>query len=87
MNAARAVIVSDEVGCQPDLITDGVEGAVFRAGDVAGLTDALRRTFASPQTAEEMGRRALERINQWSFEDNIHGLRQALAALTKKITA
>lgn len=87
MNAARAVIVSDEVGCQPDLITDGVEGAVFRAGDVAGLADALRRTLATPQTAEEMGRRALERINHWSFEDNIHGMRQALAALTKKITA
>lgn len=87
MNAGRAVIVSDEVGCQPDLITDGVEGAVFRAGDVAGLTDALRRTLATPQTAAEMGRRALERINHWSFEDNIHGLRQALAALTKKITA
>lgn len=87
MNAGRAVIVSDEVGCQPDLITDGVEGAVFRAGDVSGLTDALRRTLATPQIYEEMGRRALERINHWSFEENIQGLRQALAALTKKITA
>jgi glycosyltransferase involved in cell wall biosynthesis len=87
MNAGRAVIVSDEVGCQPDLIRDGVEGAVFRAGDVAGLTDALRRTLASPEIAAEMGRRGLDRINHWSFQDNIHGLRQALAALTKKITA
>jgi glycosyltransferase involved in cell wall biosynthesis len=87
MNAARAVIVSDQVGCQPDLVTDGVEGAVFRAGDVAGLTDALQRVLATPETAAEMGRRALERINNWTFEENIHGLRQALAALTKKITA
>lgn len=87
MNAGRAVIVSDEVGCQPDLITDGVEGAVFRAGDVDGLTDALRRTLATPETATEMGRRGLERIKHFSFEENLHGLRQALAALTKKITA
>jgi glycosyltransferase involved in cell wall biosynthesis len=87
MNAARAIIVSDQVGCQPDLVTDGVEGAVFRAGDVAGLTDALQRTLATPQTAVEMGCRALERINNWTFEENIRGLRQALAALTKKITA
>ncbi len=42
MNAGRAVIVSDDVGCQPDLITDGVEGCVFPAGDVEALTAALR---------------------------------------------
>jgi glycosyltransferase involved in cell wall biosynthesis len=87
MNAGRAVIVSDEVGCQPDLITDGVEGAVFHAGDVEGLADALRRTLATPDIAAEMGRRGLERINHWSFAENLHGLRQALAAVTKKITA
>ena len=51
MNAGRAVIVSDEVGCQPDLVEDGVEGCVFPAGDVAALTDALRRVLATPETA------------------------------------
>ena len=55
MNAGRAVIVSDDVGCQPDLIKDGVEGCVFPAGDVAALTDALRRVLATPETAEAMG--------------------------------
>ncbi|HEY0163650.1 MAG TPA: glycosyltransferase family 4 protein [Edaphobacter sp.] len=87
MNAARAVIVSDEIGCQPDLITDGVEGAVFHAGDVPGLADALRRTLASPEVSDEMGRRALARIETCDFEADIRGLRSALAALTKKITA
>src|SRR6202000_355073 len=48
MNAGRAVIVSDEVGCRPDLIEDGVEGCVFPAGDVAALTDALRKVLATP---------------------------------------
>lgn len=87
MNAGRAVIVSDEVGSQRDLITDGVEGAVFPAGNVPALADALRRTLATPATAAEMGRRALERINRWSFEEDVRGLRSALAAVTKKITA
>ena len=41
MNAGRAVIVSDDVGCHPDLIRDGVEGRLFPAGDVAGLTRRL----------------------------------------------
>jgi glycosyltransferase involved in cell wall biosynthesis len=87
MNAARPVIVSDEVGCQRDLITPGVEGEVFPAGDIEALAAALRRTLATPATAQEMGQRALERIHTWSFEEDIRGLRQALAAVTRKIVA
>jgi glycosyltransferase involved in cell wall biosynthesis len=87
MNAGRAVIVSDDIGCQPDLITDGVEGCVFPVGDVQALTEALRRVLATPETAEQMGRRALDRINAWSFEEDILALRQAIAQLTRKIVA
>ena len=60
MNAGRAVIVSDDVGAQPDLVTDGVEGCVFPVGDVNALADALERVLADPPTAEAMGRRALK---------------------------
>jgi glycosyltransferase involved in cell wall biosynthesis len=87
MNAGRAVIVSDDIGCQPDLITDGVEGCVFPVGDVEALTEALRRVLATPETSEQMGRRALDRINAWSFEEDILALRQAIAQLTRKIVA
>jgi glycosyltransferase involved in cell wall biosynthesis len=87
MNAARAVIVSDDVGCQPDLIEDGVEGCVFPAGDIAALADALRRVLATPATAAAMGERGRSRIQQWGFEQDIHGLRQAIAQVTRKVTA
>jgi glycosyltransferase involved in cell wall biosynthesis len=85
MNAGRAVIVSDDVGCQPDLVTDGVEGCVFPAGDVAALTAALHRVLDTPETAAEMGRRALERIKSWDFEEDVRGLRHALAEVTRRI--
>jgi glycosyltransferase involved in cell wall biosynthesis len=87
MNAGRAVIVSDEVGCQPDLVEDGVEGCVFPAGDVAALTDALRRVLVSPEIAVAMGERGLAKIRSWNFEEDIRGLRRALAEVTRKITA
>ncbi|WP_353067504.1 glycosyltransferase family 4 protein [Tunturibacter psychrotolerans] len=87
MNAARAVILSDDIGCQPDLVTDGVEGCVFPVGDVNALTEALRRVLATPETAEQMGRHALDRINAWSFEEDILALRGAIAQLTRKIVA
>ncbi len=87
MNAGRAVIVSDDVGCQPDLVTDGVEGCVFAVGDVAGLTDALRRVLQSPATAREMGDRAKQRIQSWDFEADIRGLRSAIEAVTGRLRA
>jgi glycosyltransferase involved in cell wall biosynthesis len=87
MNAGRAVILSDDIGCQPDLVTDGVEGYVFPVRDVNALTEALRRVLATPETAAQMGQRALNRINAWSFEEDIQALRQAIAQLTRKITA
>ncbi len=83
MNAGRAVIVSDEVGCQPDLITDGVEGAVFPAGDIDALSRALSRVLQSPEVWTEMGRCALRRIQSWSFEEDVQALRRALDAITE----
>ncbi len=87
MNAGRAVIVSDDVGSQPDLITEGVEGCVFPAGDVGALTDALRKVLATPETPRLMGEKALERIKSWSFDEDVRGLRRAIAAVTHKIEA
>jgi glycosyltransferase involved in cell wall biosynthesis len=86
MNAGRAVIVSDEVGSQRDLIENGVEGCVFPAGDVTALTDALRTVLAGSETAAAMGQRALEKIRTWDFEEDIRGLRVAIAQLTRKVT-
>lgn len=81
MNAARPVIVSDEVGCQRNLVHPGVNGCVIHAGDIEGLADALRAVLANEQTAQTMGAESLRIIEGYSFEQNVHGLRQALHAL------
>jgi glycosyltransferase involved in cell wall biosynthesis len=87
MNAARPVIVSTDVGSYPDLVTDGVTGFTFPPGNVPALADALRRVLASPATSAELGRHALERVSQWGFEQDVAGLRAALAHVTGKIAA
>lgn len=86
MNAARPVILTDDVGCQPDLITDGVEGRVCPAGDVSALTEALRAVLAVPGEAERMGEAALCRIRNWDFEADMRALRAAISVLTGKIS-
>ena len=80
MNAARAIIVSDQVGCQPDLVVGGGNGCVFPAQNTSALADALERVLADPDTCRTMGQRSLEFIQAFSFDNNVRGLMQAFAA-------
>jgi glycosyltransferase involved in cell wall biosynthesis len=80
MNAGRAVVISDEVGCGPDLIRDGVNGMVFPARDIVALRRALSEILADPARLSQMGKKSLERITNWSFEEDVQGLRAALLA-------
>jgi glycosyltransferase involved in cell wall biosynthesis len=79
MNAARAVVVTDQVGCQPDLIEDGVNGFVVPALNVDALAATLKRILENPSLAHAAGQRALEHISRFDFEEDVRGLRQALA--------
>jgi glycosyltransferase involved in cell wall biosynthesis len=85
MASGCPVIVSTDVGCHADLITDGIEGCVFPVGNVAALADALRRVFSTPHTAALMGEQARSRISTWTYEEDIQGLRRALSAVTRVI--
>ena len=83
MNAGRAIIVSDQVGCQPDLVGDGSNGYVFPAQNVAALADALERILLSKDRCRTMGERSLESIQAFSFEANVQGLMQAFSAASQ----
>jgi glycosyltransferase involved in cell wall biosynthesis len=87
MNAGKAVIVSNEVGCQGNLVEDGVNGCVVRARDVDGLANSLKQILADPQRAKKMGLKSLEKIQKFSFEQNVSGLRGALEAVVPAFTA
>ena len=79
MNAGRAVVVSDDVGCQQDLVREGETGAVYPVGDVAALARAIERVLATPETATRMGAAGRAHIARFSFEQDLAGLREALA--------
>lgn len=84
MNAGRAVIVSDQVGSGADLVRDGENGAIFRAGDVADLHRTLVRLLHE-EGFRAMGRRSIELIEHWGFREDIAGLKQMLSALERTI--
>jgi glycosyltransferase involved in cell wall biosynthesis len=87
MCAGRAVIASDSVGAAPDLVRSGENGAVFRTDDVHDLARAIRHVVEDAQRLAAMGRRSLEIIDRWSFEEDVAGLRQALDTVCPGILA
>jgi glycosyltransferase involved in cell wall biosynthesis len=82
MNAGRAIIVSDQVGAGADLVREGENGAIFRAGDVDDLARALRGVLADPVRCAAMGRCSVEMIERWSFAEDLAGLKRAVAYVT-----
>lgn len=78
-------IVSSDVGCHPDLITDGIDGFVYPVGDVGALAAALYRVFAQPEQTRAIGAAAADRVARCSFDADVRGLRAALAFSTRKL--
>ena len=79
MNAGRPIIVTDQVGCQPDLVHNGFNGFVYPAFDVDALSRCLRRLLDDPPLRATMGENSVRIIQQYSFDQDVAGLRQALA--------
>ena len=84
MNAGRAVIVSDRVGCGPDLVKHGENGYIFRACSVGSLHQVLHDVTANSERCCIMGQKSLKIINRWSFDEDLAGLKAALRSLDLK---
>jgi glycosyltransferase involved in cell wall biosynthesis len=85
MNASRPVIVSDEIGCAPDLVKESENGVVYQARDIAALCEALVFVLSSPEKQQQMGRKSLEIINRWGIEETVSGIMAACLSVSPEI--
>jgi glycosyltransferase involved in cell wall biosynthesis len=82
MSCGRPALVSDRVGCGPDLVTEGETGSIFPFADVAALADALVRLSENRATLSAMGQRAQERVlKDYSVETAVKGTLAAVRAV------
>jgi glycosyltransferase involved in cell wall biosynthesis len=81
MCAGLPIVVSREVGCVADLVADHVNGFTPAAGDIEGLTAALRRLIDDDKLRRRQGDASLARIQYWGYRQCLDGLRLALADL------
>jgi glycosyltransferase involved in cell wall biosynthesis len=81
MHLGVPALVSDRVGCQRDLVTDGETGWVFRAADPADLgarLGAALDALADPGARERFRAAALGRISGYTYAQTTAGLLAAL---------
>lgn len=66
MACGSAVVVSDKVGCAPDLV-DEETGAVVPAENAGALRETLSDLLRDKEQLKQMGHRSAERIEEWSI--------------------
>ncbi len=82
MHVATPCLVSNRVGCQQDLVTDGITGWVFSADSAIDFRQSLTRAIADcAERRQQFSAAALSRVAGYSYEAAAKGLQAAIAAV------
>ena len=77
------IVLSNNVGCGPDLLRKEENGLMVATGDVDGLAHALTELAGNPAERKLFGDRSREIVAEYSFETGVRGIKEALEALKK----
>jgi glycosyltransferase involved in cell wall biosynthesis len=80
--AAKPVIVSNHVGCGPDLVVPNVNGLIFEAGNIDNLKAALKEALSDPERLKVWGRAGQKIVASYDFAHATDGLQRALVSVT-----
>jgi glycosyltransferase involved in cell wall biosynthesis len=85
MACGRPCIVSDQVGCAPDMVIREETGNVFPAGDAEALARLLSRYANERERLRAMGQRAREILaQQFSVKAAVDGTLRAIEAVSER---
>jgi glycosyltransferase involved in cell wall biosynthesis len=73
-------VVSDRVGCAPDLIDPGVTGEIFKAGNAEDLLAAMQRALAV-SARPEIRERCSKKVGAYSVQKAAAGIAEACRSL------
>ena len=71
MASGKAVLVSTQVGCSTELVKLGVNGEIFKSGDLNELVRKLKELTKNKKNLIRMGLAAQRLIQDWSFEKQV----------------
>jgi glycosyltransferase involved in cell wall biosynthesis len=75
------VIVSDIVGCGPDLVKHGENGYIFPLGNIEKLAEYLGELVKKPARIKTFGKKSFKIIQEYSYEKDIEGILTALKSM------
>ena len=84
MACGLPAIVSNRVGCHKDLICSGQTGEIFPFGDYEMLADLLVLFASKPAHVRSMGKRAKQKVADYSVENVVKGCIEAIKFVCKK---
>jgi glycosyltransferase involved in cell wall biosynthesis len=71
LGAGLPIIVSDRVGAR-DLVTDGRNGLITRAGDIGSLASALLKLGQSEELRRSYGRWSTAQAAYWGLDEGVN---------------
>ena len=83
MACGLPAVVSDRVGCGPDLVENRVTGAIFPFGDIATLATLLHSLAADRVELKRMGARAKERVAAYTVDSAVQGTLEAVRQVAR----
>ncbi|TSC59874.1 MAG: glycosyl transferase group 1 [Parcubacteria group bacterium LiPW_15] len=75
------VLVSDIVGCGPDLVESGENGYIFKVGDVNELASRLGYLAADAETRALFGQKSYERVSRYNYKKDAEAILSAVKTL------
>ncbi|MGV8879826.1 MAG: glycosyltransferase family 4 protein [Sphingobacteriaceae bacterium] len=84
MACGKAILVSDKVGCAADLVKPGINGAVFKAGNLDSLKEKLTQLIAHPEKLKQFGTASKTIIKDWDFDHLANALVHAVNTYAKE---
>jgi len=79
--AAKPVVVSNHVGCGPDLVVPNVNGLIFEAGNVDSLAAALKEALSDKERLIRWGLAGQSIVSKYDFAHATEGLERALGSV------
>ena len=76
-----AILASDEVVAANDLVQNGVNGFIFKAGNVDDLTNNLSKILSDSELMLAMGFNSAKLISKWSYREDIQAIKDAILFL------
>lgn len=81
MNFGLPIIVSDMVGCGPDLVKHGENGFIFKTGSIEELSDYLEKLMLNNELRKEFGQKSREIVKNYSYQKSAENILKAILKL------